>query len=386
MSGGRVNNKIRVGFFPPFDTGWMGGVNYYKNLFYAIKNYASNEIEIIVFLPYSTDVLVLNKYQDLADECYFVGFLDNKKLAYLFSKVEMRILKTNRLLEFYLRRYNIDLISHSGFTGLKKIKALAWIPDFQHLHLPSMFTAREIKVRNGNFKELARSSNAVVLSSFDALKDFETFAFDKKDKARVLQFVSQPDDKYFLLDVKDQEKILTKYDLPNDFYYLPNQFWKHKNHIVAFDAVRLLKEEGKDICLVCSGNLRDYRSPEYIRKLQDYIADNKLERNIRLLGVVPYEEVFSLIKFSRAVINPSLFEGWSSTVEECKSVNKNMILSDLKVHKEQSPDAVFFQRNSADELKIILQNYRIPVSAATESVANRTKKFAQRYVDIVKDL
>ena len=43
-----------------------------------------------------------------------------------------------------------------------------------------------------------------------------------------------------------------------------------------------------------------------------------------------------------AVINPSFFEGWSTTVEEVKSVGKKIVLSDLEVHREQAPDSAYF--------------------------------------------
>jgi glycosyltransferase involved in cell wall biosynthesis len=37
-----------------------------------------------------------------------------------------------------------------------------------------------------------------------------------------------------------------------------------------------------------------------------------------------------------ALINPSRFEGWSTTVEEAKSFGVPMILSDVDVHREQT--------------------------------------------------
>ena len=99
-----------------------------------------------------------------------------------------------------------------------------------------------------------------------------------------------------------------------------------------------------------------------------------------------YEDVFALIKFSKAVINPSLFEGWSSTVEECKSVGKNMILSDLDVHKEQYPNAVFFKRDSIESLKEVLKFYKIENESNVEPLEARTKKFANIYVSVCKEV
>ena len=52
----------------------------------------------------------------------------------------------------------------------------------------------------------------------------------------------------------------------------------------------------------------------------------------------------SLIYYSLAVINPSYFEGWSSTVEQAKAYNKKVILSEIEVHKEQNPKYAYFFR------------------------------------------
>ena len=148
-----------------------------------------------------------------------------------------------------------------------------------------------------------------------------------------------------------------------------------------------MKSEGLEISLVCSGQLSDYRNKSHIKHLQNYIKENKLSDYIQLHGLIDYEDVFGLINISKAVINPSLFEGWSSTVEECKSVGKNMILSDLNVHKEQYPSATFFERNSVESLKKILRDYQALDSGLNiDSLSNRTRKFADSYIVISKEV
>lgn len=43
---------------------------------------------------------------------------------------------------------------------------------------------------------------------------------------------------------------------------------------------------------------------------------------------MPYEHVPALLRESVALLNPSLFEGWSTTVEEGKSPGKHVLMSD----------------------------------------------------------
>jgi hypothetical protein len=53
---------------------------------------------------------------------------------------------------------------------------------------------------------------------------------------------------------------------------------------------------------------------------------------------------------SIALINPSEFGGWSTTVEEAKAYGVPMLLSDLDVHREQASTAQFF--SVSDDLRL----------------------------------
>ena len=377
---------IKVGFIGAVSKEWMGGLNYFNNLLFAIDSLNNKELQIFVFVGKKTDEDIKNmfkRYGTVIEDRIF----DRKSLKWFLMKLEQKIFKTNFLLENILKKYDIQVLSHSSITKFKNIKTINWIPDFQHIHLPQMFSKKEIENRDKSFIQIIKESDVVVLSSFDALKDLRKFSSEYQNKARVLQFVSQPNSRYFELNENDKNNVLKKYDIKDEFFYMPNQFWKHKNHMTVFTAINELKKDGIQICIVCTGHLADYRNKTYIDEIKNFIKINNLEKNIKLLGLVEYEDVFALIKFSKAVINPSLFEGWSSTVEECKSVEKNMILSDLDVHKEQYPNATFFERNSVESLKNILKNYKKEnIDSNIESLEIRTKKFADTYVSICNEV
>lgn len=376
---------IKVGFIGSVSKEWMGGLNYFKNLLFAINSIEKKELEVFVFVGKKIDIETKRMFQEYATVIEDSVF-DRKSIKWFLSKIERKIFKTNILLENILKKHNIQILSHASITNLKTIKTINWIPDFQHIHLPQMFSEKEIQNRNNNFLKLIRDSDLIVLSSFDALKDMKKFVPNYEDKARVLQFVSQPNNRYFELDEHDKSLLLQKYEIKDDFFYIPNQFWKHKNHMMIFEAISELKKDGIEINIVCTGYLGDYRNKTYIDDAREFIKSNNLEDNIKLLGLVDYEDVFALIKFSKAVINSSLFEGWSSTVEECKSVGKNMILSDLDVHKEQYPNAVFFKRDSIESLKEVLKFYKIENESNVEPLEARTKKFANIYVSVCKEV
>jgi len=372
---------IKVVFFPPGDKEWMGGVNYYKNLLFALSTLENKVIEPIVFVGSSADKDVKKIYSQYSQVIEHPIF-DRKSLYWFADKIT-----GGCFLEGLLKKYQIDILSHIPVVKTAKWKTISWIPDFQHVHLPDMFTQKEINNRNSSFQKLAKYTDRVILSSYSALNDFKVFAPDYGYKANVLQFVSQPERVVQLDSPISMEK---KYGIQGDFFFIPNQFWKHKNHFLAFEAVNHLKNKGISVTLVCSGLMADYRNTEYGTMLLKYIESNKLEENILLLGSIPYPDVFQLINESIAVINPSLFEGWSSTVEECKSVGREMILSDLGVHKEQYPGATFFIKDNYIDLATVMESFEPTIQEDANAISldlqERTKEFAAKYQAIVLNL
>ena len=66
---------------------------------------------------------------------------------------------------------------------------------------------------------------------------------------------------------KAPETVIREYRLPPHFFYLPNQFWKHKNHMLVIEALGLLKRQGSEVVVVATGNPLDPRHPEYFGQL-----------------------------------------------------------------------------------------------------------------------
>lgn len=217
---------IRVGFIGTVSKEWMGGLNYFKNLLFALNSLENKEIEIFVFVGKQTDVEIKNMFKQYATVIEDSIF-DRKSLKWFLMKIEQKIFDTNFLFSNLLRKYDIQVLSHASIVNLSGIKTINWIPDFQHIHLPHMFSQKELDARDKDFMKLILKSDVIVLSSQDALKDFKSFASQYENKAKVLQFVSQPDKKYFELIEDNRVALLNKYNLVNEFYYMPNQFWKH---------------------------------------------------------------------------------------------------------------------------------------------------------------
>ena len=77
---------------------------------------------------------------------------------------------------------------------------------------------------------------------------------------------------------------------------------------------------------------------KYIESIRSLIEKDKLNDAVSLLGLVPRQEQLSMMKYAQAVIQPSLFEGWSTVIEDAKSLQVPVIASDLPIHREQLGD------------------------------------------------
>jgi len=98
---------------------------------------------------------------------------------------------------------------------------------------------------------------------------------------------------------------------------------------------------------------------------------------------------------SVATLNPSLFEGWSTTVEEARSIGKRVVLSDICVHLEQDPPgATYFDRNNPDDLAHKLYELWqeltpgpdiVMETKARESLPARLAEFGERFFSIAKE-
>ena len=179
--------------------------------------------------------------------------------------------------------------------------------------------------------------------------------------------------------------IADEYKLPEYFFYLPNQFWKHKNHRVVIEALHLLKQQGHEIVVAAAGKPDDYRHRDHYEMLRSLVVSYGLEGNFRFLGMVPRQHVFALMRTYTALVNLSLFEGWSSTVEEAKTLGVPMLLSNLGVHVEQADgSADYFAAHAPDQLAALMARHKQMSAAARqemEQVAiaaswNRAKQYA----------
>ena len=342
---------IKVGFIINFDKkNWLGGFNYFSNLFKFILNNPNRKIEPIIITDNKKKIIKEKEFNNIkfletkiVSESNFINRILNKFFLLVFGK--------NFFLEKFLKDNNINVLSHSGPTGRNsKIKSFPWIPDFQEINLPDNFSLYSRILRKLNHYNNIVNSTKIIVSSNSVRKDLKKISLKGYKKSIVIKHVNYviPRRK-----IKSINYLKKKYNFNKKFYLVPNHYWVHKNHIVLLNALKYLNK--KNFIILSTGRCYDHRHPEYFDNFKNQINKFGLEKYYKILGIIPFEDLCSLIYYSLGVINPSMSEGYPNSAEQATLLGKNVILSNINVHlEERKKNYFFFNYNNYKKLAHIL--------------------------------
>lgn len=322
---------------------WNGGINYFNSL---AENLDGVKNKLIIITGKKT--LIEKKKFNNKIEFIKTNYCDPKTLPWFFRKIIFKLISKDILLINFLSKNNVNIVTHSVTLGNQdKIKIITWIPDMQQFYLKSDYNEIETKKKIKQYLEYVKYSNKILFSSYTEKNKFlSLFKINKNVETVVIHNLPT------LIKKKDFiscTKLRKKFSFKKDFFFIPNQFWEHKNHLFLFKVIKSLKDT--NYLFIFSGELKDYRNQHHIKKILLFVKKNKLDHKIKILNNIKYNEVISLIVNSIGVINPSLYEGWSTTVEEAKMYMKRLIISNIDVHKEQVKKiSCFFDLNNPKSL------------------------------------
>jgi glycosyltransferase involved in cell wall biosynthesis len=336
---------IRVGL--GLGTTWLGNVNYYRNLIAAVMSLEDRKVEPVLLATRAIDDRILQGFP--STEIVRSPWLDDGTPRWLLRKLWQQSFACDPFLQGVARSNRIDVLSHSDFLGSRAVvPTVCWIGDLQHRQLPQFFKWHQRLYRDRDFHLQCRYATRIAVSSFDSQRMLADFDPRSVGKSRVLQFVVQP---MAHGEATEQATLRSRYGVDGPYFHVPNQFWVHKNHVLILEAMAILRDRGQSALVVSTGATEDCRDPQHFSRVMSRAAELGISDSFRVLGVIPYPDVVGLMVNSVSIINPSRAEGWSTAVEEAKSLGKRVILSDLAVHREQAPArGVYFDVDDAGAL------------------------------------
>jgi glycosyltransferase involved in cell wall biosynthesis len=359
---------MRLAFQNTASDGWAAGDLFLEGMLLALRAQGDDCPALVLVADASTPEADYRNLAARVDEVLIVPRPDEEEWARLYQSLRRHTkwwlrhkllklpipIKPHPLTDL-LTRHHIDgyFTKAAAEVTVKAIPSVVWIPDFQHVHLPELYTPDDRAGRDRIFRAQIRAAARVLVTAEAVRQDLEAFAPEQAAKVRCVGFVAHvPEDAYR----DDPREGLARYHLPDRFIYLPNQFWQHKNHSLVFEALARLAARGVQPCLVSTGNPLDYRRPAYFSELMQQLSQANLRQQFIILGHVPRADVFRLMRQAVCVLNPSRFEGFGMSVGESKSLGKRVLASDLGPLREQAaPGAVYFDPADADDLAAKLE-------------------------------
>ena len=185
--------------------------------------------------------------------------------------------------------------------------------DVQHLDLPAMFPRGERLFRRLAYDRAAREATQVIVIS-------------EWVRGRVIERLGLDPDRVHAVHLGvDQERFAPDPDITReDFLYYPARPWPHKNHHRLFDAFALLRAEHPQLRLVLTGAGHD---------------PSRLPDGVESLGDLPLAERVSLYQRARALVVPSLYEGFGLPPAEAMACGCPVAASDAASLPEVVGDA-----------------------------------------------
>lgn len=342
--------KKRLGLIFINDDQWVGGTYYTINLIHALNLLNEEEKpEIVAF----SNVEDFAKLQIETNYPYLIyeKFVQEKQnlVVRIINKITSKALKKVIFKQQFKGHLDaLFIMQRSGYLeSVTFEKRIYWIPDFQDKHYPEFFTPEGLSKKHERSQWIANNARNIVLSSESVKKDWVQYYPQYRGNTTVVHFaVTHPE-----YDSLELTNLKNKFKLPEIYFFSPNQFWAHKNHMVVIKAAGILKQQGNPIVIAFSGKENDNRNPGYTEKLKAYVKENDLDDVVRFLGFLDRREQLKLMKHATAVIQPSLFEGWSTVIEDAMAMNQKIIASDLEVNIEQLGEkGLYFERYNSNEL------------------------------------
>lgn len=367
-------NSVKIAIIGNVWTEWGGGRDYISNIVYiysVIMKKKNSNLSIYVVLPKkmknSELINYLHSFSAKINIVFSDDFIDT-----VSNDIQADVCLP--IIDCAIRNNNVPYVYYMG--------------DLQEEYFPEFFSKSEIVMRRKKNRYALKHANYVLTTSESGKQDIKKYYSSYDGHIFVQPFA--PIANETILDTTNIN--VGKYNLPPRYFMISNQFWMHKNHITAFKALRLLIKEKKDIHIVCTGEMRDYRNQNHVSDLMEYIEKHNLHQYIHLLGYIPKKDQIEIMKRSIAVIQPTLFEGdpGGCTAYEAVGLGKRVIMSNIPVNLEaKNVEGIFYfdGLNERDLARKMMEVYDMPEKEySVESARELSYKNINVLIDFYEDM
>lgn len=215
---------------------------------------------------------------------------------------------------------------------------VCYIPEFRQETFPDQYSMNDKIVRKKRIRSLVKKKEPIVVNSNSAKNDLNRYYGEARRNVAVLHYVSYLEDILQSMRIGFEKTTLEKYGLVKEQYvYYPGAYSAYKNQKEFLDMMSdsYNKENERHLPVVFSCLSMDERQREYMNELKEYVVSACIENQVIFLEKISYLEQIAIMKHARCLIQMSVYEAWNEIVEDGKVLGKQMVLSDISVHREQ---------------------------------------------------
>jgi glycosyltransferase involved in cell wall biosynthesis len=209
---------------------------------------------------------------------------------------------------------------------------VAVVHDLQHAAYPNFFTPEQIAIRQRQLEDVVRCAARIVCVSEtvrESLVSSMRVAAEQVTVSHHTLFEDPPSSS-----VEEATTLLHELDLEaGDFYLYPANFWPHKNHAALLGAIASYRRHP----LVCTG-----WPSEHLAKLVERTRALGVDGLVRFPGYVSGRDLAILLRTCRALVYPSLFEGFGLPLLEAMAVGAPIVCSRAASLPEVAADAALY--------------------------------------------
>ena len=225
------------------------------------------------------------------------------------------------------------------------IPVVSVVYDLQHVYYPEFFSAEEYRHRKSVFGDACRLSTKIVCIS-NYVRDTVLANSDLPPSRVTMVPIGMP---HRLSLASEQDDWVERAGLSSGRFLLcPANFWPHKNHPMLLTAFNMFgaAHPDSDLKLVCTGSADG--------RMADLSASAKrmgLGEKVLFPGYVRDSLMATLLRSCRAVVLPSIFEGFGMPVLEAMASGKPVLCSNVTSLPEVAGDAaIFFDPRKPQEI------------------------------------
>jgi glycosyltransferase involved in cell wall biosynthesis len=205
------------------------------------------------------------------------------------------------------------------------------VPDLQHETYPELFSPEVLANRRRTYGYAVGYAD-MILTISDYARGTILERFPDIDPARVV--VSRPGLEPAFEAALAAAAPARALNLPQDYLLYPANFWMHKNHVRLLEAIARLRHQGVRPFLALTGD-----PGSGFERVTGEIERLGLSEQVRFLGRLPTAEFVAAMRGARAVVFPSLYEGFGLPILEAFHCDTPVLCSNVTSCPEVAGDA-----------------------------------------------